>query len=152
MGARPHGDLIRANAYVAGGEIKIGDFVMLASSGKVVVAAASNAILGVALNHAPADGDEVIVSDHPAQEYLVERSSTAPSAQTDYFLNYDIVASASSSIESAHKLDSSSGATTPSTLPLRAVSNSRAVVPSSGPSECVVRINNHSERPGQVGV
>lgn len=150
MGARVHGDLIRQNEYVAGGAIKIGDFVMLASSGKVVVAAASNAILGVAMSYAAADGDAVQVADHPQQEYLVTKSSTAPSSQTDYFLNYDIVATTSTTYESNHKLDSSSGATTPSTLPLRAVSASRSATGST--TEAVVRINNHSERPGQAGV
>lgn len=152
MGARPHGNLKRVNSYVAGGAIKIGDFVMLASSGKVVVAAAANALLGIAMSYASADGVAVLVADHPDQEYLVERSSTAPVNQTDYMLNYDIVATTSTTNESAHKLDSATGATTPSTLPLRAVGPSRANVASIGPSECVVRINNHAERSGTVGV
>jgi hypothetical protein len=150
MGARTHGDVIRQNTYVAGGAIKIGDFVMLASSGKVVVATASSALLGVAMSYASADGKNVEVADHPQQEYLVAKSSTAPSTQTDYFLNYNIVATTSTTNESGHTLDSASGATTPSTLPLRAVSQSRAVV--SPASEAVVRINNHSDRPGQAGV
>ena len=150
MGARPHGDVIRQNAYVAGGAIKIGDFVMLDAAGKVVVATASSALLGVAMSYASAANVEVHVADSESQEYLVTKSSTAPSTQTDYFLNYNIVATTSTTYESNHTLDSSSGATTPSTLPLRAVAQSRAVV--NPTTECVVRINNHSERPGQAGV
>lgn len=148
MGARPHGDLIRVSQYVAGGPIKIGDFVKVNSSGKVVVAAASNALLGVAMSYASADGKEVLVADSPDQEFLIEKSSSAPSSQTDYNLNYNIVASTSTSYESAHKLDSASGATT-STLPLRSISSSRSPVSS---DECVVRINNHSEKAGVEGV
>lgn len=148
MAAKPHGDLLRVNSYVAGGEIKIGDFVRKNSDGKVVVAAASQAPLGVAMSYASDDGKEIIVADHPDQEYLVDKSASAPSSQTDYGLNYNIVASTSTYKESAHKLDSASGATT-STLPLRAVMPSRRV---GSTSEAVVRINNHSEKAGVEGL
>jgi hypothetical protein len=151
--ARPHGNIIRQNRYVAAGVIKIGDFVALNSAGKVAVAAAGSTtgILGIAMSYAKQADVDVLVSDSPSQEYLVERSSSAPSAQTDYNLNYDIVATTSSTNESKHTLDSSTGATT-ATLPLRAVHDSRVGASGYGPSECVVRINQHSERAGVAGV
>jgi hypothetical protein len=146
--ARPHGDLLRDNTYVAGAEIKIGDFVTINSSGQVVKATASQALLGVALGYAKATGVNVQVADHPDQEYLVKKSASAPTAQTDYFLNYDIVATASAAgnYESANTLDSASGATT-STLPLRAVFDGRTATG----TEAVCRINNHVERTGVAG-
>lgn len=149
---RIHGDLLRSSAQVAAGEIKIGDFVALDASGKVKVAAASDALVGMAISYAKADGAEVMVADHPQQEYLIEKSATAPVAQTDYNLNYDIVASVSTSYESKHKLDSATGAAT-ATLPLRAVGPSRQkTAPGLADKECVVRINNHAEKAGVAGV
>lgn len=155
MGARPHGDLIRVGEYVGASEIKVGDFVKLNSSGQVAVATAGSTtgLLGVAVSYCKQAGDKVKVADHPSQEYLVKKSSSAPTAQTDYNLNYDLVANTSSNKESAHTLDSASGATTPATLPLRAVSASRMnVAPGLTDAECVVRINQHSERAGTAGV
>lgn len=153
MAARPHGNILRQSQYVAAGEIKIGDFVAITSAGKVAVAAAGSTagILGVAMSYAKADLSTVIVADHPAQEYLVERSSTAPVNQTDYNLNYDLVATTSTTYDSKHKLDSATGAVT-ATLPLRAVRDSKPGASGIGPSECVVRINQHAERAGVVGV
>jgi hypothetical protein len=149
--ARPHGDLIRSNTYVAGGEIRIGDFVSINSSGQVVAASASSALLGVALGYASASGAAIQIADHPDQEYLVVRDlvgGSQPSSQTDYMLNYDIVATAGTGMESAHKLDSSTGATT-SSLPLRALMPGRSVI---DVNECVVRINAHAEKAGVAGV
>lgn len=146
--ARPKGDPIRVNVYVSAGAIKIGDFVNLNSDGQVKVAAASEALLGVCNTLAAAAGQEVAVFDHPEQMYLVVKSGTQPAAQTDFNLNYDIVAGTSSSVESAHTLNSSSGATT-AALPLRAVDRSRVL---GSTLEAVVRINNHTSRAGVAGV
>ena len=150
---RPHGQILRQRTYVAGGEIKVGDVVAVNSAGKVVVAAAASTagILGVSNSYASGDGKDVIVCDHPEQEYLIKRSSSAPSAQTDYGLNYDIVATASTTKESAHTLDSASGATT-ATLCLKAVRASLQAVTSVGDSECVVQVNNHRSRAGVAGI
>lgn len=148
MAARPKGDCLRVNEYVAGGEIKIGAFVTIASSGKVVEAAPGNALLGVSLDYARADNSVVKVADHPEQELLVQKSSSAPSAQTDYFLNYNIADGTDSGLISGHSLDSASGSTA-STLPLRAVGPSKIV---GSTSECVVQINNHVSKSGVEGV
>lgn len=145
---RTKGDALRVNAYVSAGAIKIGDFVTLDSDGRVKVAAASEALLGVCNTRATAAGQEIKVFDHPDQMYLVEKSATEPSAQTDFNRNYNIVANTNTGNESTHTLDSSSGDTT-ATLPLRAVDRSRSVVPN---KECVVIINNHVSKAGVAGV
>lgn len=150
---RPHGNILRQRSYVAGGEIKVGDVVVINSSGKVVVAAAGSTagILGVSNSYASGDGKDVLVCDHPEQEYLIKRSSTAPVNQTDYMLNYDIVATTSTTKESNHSLDSASGAAT-ATLCLKAVAPSRQVISSLGDSECVVKVNQSAFRAGTAGV
>jgi hypothetical protein len=150
---RPHGSILRQNTYVSAGEIKVGDVVVLNSAGKVAVAAAgtTTGILGVANSYASAVDKDVIVCDHPEQEYLIKRSSSAPVNQTDYMLNYDLVATTSSTKDSKHTLDSSTGATT-ATLAFKAVRDSKQAVTSIGDSECVVRVNQSAFRAGTLGV
>lgn len=148
MAARPKGDPIRVTERVSAGVIKIGDFVTITADGTVRVAAASEALLGVSNSYCSGAGQACNVFDHPDQHYLVAKSSSAPSAQSEFNLNYNIVANSSTNQESAHTLDSSSGATT-ATLPLRAIDRSRAAVPS---NECVVLINNHVSKAGVAGL
>ncbi len=150
---RPHGTIRSQNTYVAGGAINTGDVVVINSAGKVVVAAAgtTTGILGVANSYASGDGVNVIVCDSPEQEYLVKRSASAPTAQTDYMLNYDLVATTSTTKESKHTLDSASGAAT-ATLAFKAVRDSKQAVTSIGDSECVVRVNQSAFRAGTAGV
>jgi ABC-type tungstate transport system permease subunit len=150
---RPHGSILRQNTYVSAGVIKVGDVCVLNNAGKVAVAAAgtTTGIIGVANSYAKAADVDVIVCDHPEQEYLIKRSGAAPVAQTDYMLNYDLVAGTSTTYESAHTLDSASGATT-ATLAFKAVRSSKQAVTSIGDSECVVRVNQSAFRAGTLGV
>lgn len=141
---RPKGDPLRVNNYVAAGAIKIGDFVTLTASGQVAVAAATQALVGVCNSLATGAGQEVAVFDHPEQMFYVVKDGTEPSAQTDFNLNYNIVAASSSTVESAHKLDSDTGATT-ATLPLKAMDRSRQL---GNTTEVVVVINNHQLKGG----
>lgn len=138
------GDPIRENVYISGGVIKLGDFVTQNAAGQVVVAAAGDPLLGVANAYCSASGQECQVWDHPSQMFLVPTSGTAPSAQTDFNLNYNIVAGTSTSLNSAHTLDSASGATT-ATLPLKALENYRLVGQNNAAAGhvVVVVINNH---------
>lgn len=154
-GLRPHGEVLRERPYIAGGTIYPGDAVKLNNNGKVVAASASNALLGVAATYASADGAEVIVWDDPEQRFVVQADDGTSIAQADVGLNYNIVATAGSATykQSRMELDSSSGVTTPSTLPLRLLGISRMEGNAAGEfAKCVVSINQHQLRGGTDGV
>lgn len=151
MSVTTKGEPIRENEYTAAGEIKIGDFVTQTAAGLVAVAAASDALLGVANSYVSAanavlggESAAVKVFDHPDQMFLVPTSAAAPSTATEYNLNYNIVANTTSSTEGNHTLDSASGSII-ATLPLKALSPFPMVGRVNGvagaPVVCV--INNH---------
>lgn len=154
-GFRPYGDVIRAVPYTAGAAIYPGDAVHLEDDGKVDPATASEALLGVAANYASADGQEVMVWDSPDQKFIVQGDDGTTLAQTAVGLNYNIVATAGNSAYkmSRMELDSSSGVTTPSTLPLRLLGFDREQGNSAGEfAECIVQINNHQLGRNTVGL
>lgn len=138
------GEPMRENQYTAAGAIKIGDFVTLNASGQVAVATASQALVGICNSVAVNAGDLVNVFDHPAQLFLVSTSAAAPSALTDFNLNYNIQVNASTGNESAHALDSATGAVT-ATLPLKALRAGAVVGATPGVAGALVvcQINNH---------
>jgi hypothetical protein len=144
MSVQCKGEPVRENEYTAAGAIKIGDFVTLNASGQVAVATASQALVGVCNSVAVNAGDLVKVWDHPEQLFVVTTSAAAPSALTDFNLNYNIVANTSTTTESAHTVDSASGATT-ATLPLKALRLHPMIgaVPGSAGAPVVCQINNH---------
>lgn len=143
MGFITKGDPIRQNAYTSGGAIKIGDAVTQNASGQVVVAAAGNRLLGVASTYASASGLPVTVWDHPDQQYIGQADSADIAALTNLNLNYNIVATTSTSPESAHVIDGDSGATT-ATLPLKVLQLSPEAFTAFGSNARVVFIiNNH---------
>jgi hypothetical protein len=143
------GEPIRQNEYVAASEIKNGDFLTLNSDGHVAVATATQALCGVANSYASAQGAVVKVWDHPDQMFIVPTSSANPDVQTEYNLNYNIVANTTTSQDGNHTLDSASGDTT-ATLPLKALMPMPLVGRSNGsaaaPVVCV--INNHQLKGG----
>lgn len=144
-GARPVGTPLRVTAGVAASAIYPGDFVKLDSAGKISVAAASDALCGVAASLASADGDQVLIFDHPQQQFTVQADEADVDAQTDINLNFDIVATAGDSTYkvSRHELDSSTGAVT-ATLPLKLLRIEPKVDNALGAQvDCVVCINNH---------
>jgi len=69
VGASPSGSCLRVRQYVADAAIYPGDFVILASSGKVSRATTSTALVGVAVSYSSADGQNILVADHPDQEF-----------------------------------------------------------------------------------
>lgn len=155
-GASPVGVPLRVTAHVAASAIYPGDFVKLDSAGKVSVAAASDALCGVAASYASADGEQVMVFDSPMQLFVVQADETEIDAQTDINLNYDIVATAADSTYkvSRHELDSSTGAVT-ATLPLKLLKVEPRVGNALGAQvDCIVSINNHqlSGGTGTAGV
>lgn len=145
QGAKPYGVILRAQPYVAGGVIYPGDFVIQNSSGFMVVATATTALCGVAATYASASGVAVLVYDHPDQLFVVQSSGAFPAAQTDFVLNYNIVATAGSATYKASRmaLDGSASATT-ATLPLKALTyENRPDNALSANCDVIVAINNH---------
>lgn len=143
-GFQPKGEPIRVNKYTAGGTIYPGDCVHMESDGKVDAAAASEALLGVAINKA-VDGGDVLVADDPQQQYVVQASGSDIDAQTDINLNYDILATAGNSTYdiSRQELDSASGNTT-ATLQLKLLAIEEREDNALGAQvDCIVKINNH---------
>jgi hypothetical protein len=111
---------------------------------------ASEALIGVAAN-AAAVGEVVFVYDHPDQEFVVQADEAQISDGVDLGLNYDLLATDGSSGQSAHELDSSTGAVT-ATLPLKLLRLLPAVDNALGAqAKCVVKINNH-QLAGGTGV
>lgn len=143
QGFRPYGAPLRVQDYEAGGTINAGDAVKLKNDGTVEVAAATNALIGVAV-HGASDGERVAVYDDPNQLFVVQASASDVDAQTDIGLNYDLLAGSANSYGiSGHELDSTSGATT-ATLPLRLVRIEPRTDNALGAQvDCVVRLNNH---------
>jgi hypothetical protein len=151
-GAKPFGRGYQCNTYVAQSAIYAGDFVKKNAAGTVEQAAASDALLGVALNYA-ATGADVLVADHPDQLFMIQADDSTIDAQTDIGLNYDItVASANTTYKrSGMELDASTQATL-ATLPLKLMKIVAAPNNALGDhTKCVVRINNH-QNAGGTGV
>jgi hypothetical protein len=148
-GAKPKGPVLRANTYQAGGTIYPGDFVKSDANGQVVVAAASNALLGVALSYATS-GVNVLVADDPNQRFIAQADDATINAQTDINLNYNITATSGSTAYkiSRHEIDASTQATD-STLPLKVLRVFPEVNNALGDAvQCEFVINNHQLKGG----
>lgn len=155
-GFAPKGVPLRENKYIAGGVVYPGDAVKLDANGKVVVGSASDALVGVANGYAAADGDAILVHDHPDQLFIVQADDATIDAQTDINLNYDILATAGSSAfrMSRMELDASTQNTT-ATLPLKLLGIEERPNNALGANvDCIVKINNHqlSAGTGAAGV
>jgi len=152
VGAQPAGRGYQANVYKAESVIYKGDFVKKNANGTVARAAASNALLGVAMSDAAAAGD-CLVADHPDQLFRIQADDATIDAQTDIGLNYNIVVGTASTAykRSAMELDGDTGATD-STLPLKLMRIEAAPDNALGANvKCIVRINNH-QNAGGTGV
>lgn len=154
-GFKPREGANRARPYVAGGTVYPGDAVKLNASGQIVAGTAGAAMAGVAATYATS-GNEVMVWDDPDQVYEIQDDGSATLATTSIGLNFDIVATAGSAayIRSRMELAANSGATTPSTLPLRLLGVTREVGSdqSSIYQRCVVEINNHQLAKNTAGI
>jgi hypothetical protein len=155
VGFQPYGTVLRMQPYVAGGTVYPGDAVKYDSAGKVVVAAASDALCGVANNYVTT-GQTVYVYDHPDQLFVGQGDDNTVDAQTDINLNYDILATSGNTTykTSQMEIDASTQNTT-ATLPLKVL----ALEPRSNNAlgtnaRLVFKINNHqlSAGTGTAGV
>jgi hypothetical protein len=143
-GFEPFGRAIRMNEYVAGGTVYPGDAVKLDDTGRIVVAAATNALCGVAVHKATA-GQYVMIWDHPDQYFVGEADDATINEQLDLNLNYNIVAGSPNTTYdiSRHVIDASSQATT-GTLPLKVLALHRSPDNELGDKgKFVFKINNH---------
>lgn len=151
VGAQPAGRIHQANQYVAESTIYKGDFVKKNAAGTIERAAATNALLGVALSDATA-GQQCLVADSPEQQFRIQADDATVDAQTDIGLNYDIVVGTADTTykRSAMELDASSGATT-ATLQLRLLRIEAAPDNALGAqTKCVVKINVHQNAAASV--
>lgn len=145
VGLSPHGRPLRQREYIAASVIYPGDPVKLKNDGKVEIAAASNALCGVAASYASGDGVKVNVYDDPDQLFEIQADDASIDAQTDLNLNYNIVVGSPNTVykRSGVELDGNTGATD-STLPLKLLSVSKRVDNALGEfADCIVKINNH---------
>lgn len=152
-GARPYGRIYQMNSYVAQSAIYKGDLVKKNAAGTVERAAATNAVVGVALSDAAAN-EKVLVADHPEQQFVIQAASSAVDAQTDIGLNYDIVVGTANTTykRSGMELDDSTGDVT-STRVLRLIAIEPAVDNELGANvKCVVKINQHQNATAVAGV
>lgn len=157
-GFRPFGELLRSNPYTAGSACYPGDVVKQSSDGKVDPVATGGSIhegacLGVALNYASGDGEEVIVADHPDQLFLAQADSSDVDAQTDLLLNYDIVGNDPDTTYnmSRMEIDGDSGVTTAAT-PIRVLRLYRLEGDDGlGANAKLVCMINHHELKGGTG-
>jgi len=152
-GARLFGRMYQMNSYQAESAIYKGDLVKKNAAGTVERAAATNAVVGVAMSNAAA-GEKVLVADHPDQLFVMNASATEIDAQTDIGLNYDIVVGTANTTykRSGMELDSSTGDVT-STRVLRLIAIEPAVDNALGANvDCVVKINQHQNATAVAGV
>lgn len=149
----PHGAPLRVNPYSAGGTIYPGDAVKLNSSGQVVAASANDALLGVAVGYATS-GAEVLVADHPDQQFVAQADEGQIDAQTDIGNNVDIVATSGSTAYKLSRMEiDSSTLASDSTLPMRLLGIENAIDNALGTNaRCIVRINKHQLAHNSAGV
>lgn len=153
QGFRPYGQIKSVNQYQAGGTIYQGDMVKVDANGQVVVCAASNASIGVALNYATS-GNNVLVADDPDQRFIGQVDDGSVDAQTDINLNYNITVGTASTLyrRSAMEIDGSTGATD-STLPVRVLQVEKSVNNALGSNvDVVFIINDHQLKKGSEGI
>lgn len=158
QGFRPFREILRVTPYKAAGAIYPGDPVKFDGGannttdlmGRVAVAAATNALCGVAMSYASAAGQEVLVADHPEQLFMAEGDDAEVDTNLDIGLNHDFVAATADSTykRSRAVLDTSTQATT-ATLPFKLLGIWRGIDNAYGADvKCIVVINNHQLKGG----
>ena len=109
-GGECYGRIKQTANLEAGSACYPGDFLILASDGQVDPAAATNDMIGMALNYASAAAVNVLVSVDPEQVYVLQADEADIDAQTDIGQTADLLATAANTTykSSRHELDSSS--------------------------------------------
>lgn len=148
----PHGPCKRISPYIAASAIYPGDAVKLNNAGQVAIAAAGDALVGVAMSYVSASGAEVLVADSPDQLFCGQCDEADVDALTDMNLNYNILATAGSSTYkiSRQEVDSSTQATD-SNLPLKVLRLNARPDNALGANAVVVFLINNHQLKGSTG-
>lgn len=145
-GLEPYGKVLRVQAYTAGSAIYPGDPVALAADGKVDRSAGS-AIIGVALSYAAAEDAEVLVADHPDQQFVIQADDASINSVSEYGGNFDIALGSADTVyrKSQAELDGDTAdAHSEATNALKLIRKLPAINNDFGANvDCVVKINNH---------
>jgi hypothetical protein len=157
VGFRPYGQVLRATQYIANGAVYPGDLVYHGSSGNVITYASSAIpIVGVAASYGSGQGSQILVWDHPDQQFIVQSDGGTPANQSDMFYNYQVTATGGSSQYKVSRMTlTGSSQGTISTMPLKAVFiDPRGDNVLGTYADVVVVINNHVFKggTGSVGV
>lgn len=153
-GFAPHGEPLRVNSYVSGGAVYPGDAVTQDATGRMAAATAGQVLQGVAVSYASAAGADILVADHPDQQFIAQADGNDIDAQTDIGQNVDLLATAGNATYklSRQELDSSTIASD-STLQFRILGIEPAVDNAFGEfAKVVVRINKHQLAHNSQGV
>jgi hypothetical protein len=143
-GVKPYGPVLRVRPYSAGGTIYKGDPVKCDANGEVVVATAGDACIGVAASYATS-ADDVLVFDHPDQEFECQVDDATVNAATDMNLNYNFVFGTASTLykRSGVEVDGDSQATN-SNYQAKVLRMKPAVDNALGANvKVILKINNH---------
>lgn len=154
VGARLWGNPLRATVYQAGtGTVFAGDFVQLNSSGQVISwASSANTTLGVAAGYQATQGSDVLVWDHPDQQFVCQVDGTSVNGPLNtLFMNAQILANSGSNtfkVSRMQILGASIGTTT--TFPLKVMGLDKRPDNAFGSSyaDLIVLINNHVYKGG----
>lgn len=156
-GLKPWGDCVRSNRYLVGGTIYPGDALKFDAAGKVVVATATDALMGVALEYATTSvNTRVLVADHPDQLFTCQADDNSIAAQTDINLNCDLIFGSPDTTyrRSGVEIDASTKNTT-ATLTVKVLEIVPAADNAFGTNaKCICKINNHQlgQSTGTAGV
>lgn len=156
-GFRPYGQVLRATQYTVNGAVYPGDLVYHGASGNVITYAASAIpIIGVSASYGAGQGSQILVWDHPDQQFVVQSDGGTPSLQSDFFANYQVTATGGSATYKTSRMQlTGSSQGTAAAMPLKAIFlDPRGDNVLGTYADVVVLINNHAYKggSGSVGV
>lgn len=157
QGFRPFREILRVTPYVAHEAIYPGDAVKLIGgnastsqlNAEVGLAAAGNAITGIAASYQGTAGGEVLVYDHPDQLFQAEVNSADIDSNLDLGLTIDFVATAADTTYKRSRMVLAGASTGTTTYPFRLLGIVRSVDNALGSVvKAVVNVNNHQLKGG----
>lgn len=157
QGFKPVGQLLRVRPYRSAGAIYPGDPVKLDGGAanatdlqaRCAVAAAGDAIVGIAMSYASAAAKEVLVADHPDQLFMAECNGSEIDQNADLSLTIDFVAASPDATYKISRAVLNSASTGTTTYPFRLVEISRMAKNEVGSkTKAVVVVNNHQFKGG----
>lgn len=157
QGFKPVGQLLRVRPYRSAAAIYPGDPVKLDGGAanatdlqsRVALAAAGDAIIGIAMSYASAAGKEVLVADHPDQLFMAECDGADINENADLSLTINFVAASPDTTYKVSRAVLDSDQTGTTTFPFRLLEISRMAKNEVGSkTKAVVCINNHQLKGG----